>query len=76
MDILMGSSANWQRSQNPNHRALVAAFHTYVLRAIQECSRQIYHGVNASNPEGLLLAPVLYDILRKEKECCSKMGEP
>jgi hypothetical protein len=59
MDIPMGVGANWQRSQNPNGQVLVAASHTYALCAIQEFSRQIYHGINKSNAEGLFLASIL-----------------
>jgi hypothetical protein len=83
MDILMGASANWQGSQNPNDQALVAASHTYALRAIQRFSRQIDHGINESNAEGLFLASVLlpmqtftschYDILREDNS--SRTGE-
>jgi hypothetical protein len=84
MDILMAAGANWQRYRNPNDQALVAASHTYALRAIQEFSRQIYHGINENNAEGLFLASVLlpmhtftsyhYDIFREDK--FSKTGEP
>jgi hypothetical protein len=83
MDILMGAGANWQRYRNPNDQALVAASHTYALRAIQEFSRQIYHGINENNAKDLFLASVLlpmhtftsyhYDILKKDNS--SKTGD-
>jgi len=53
MDILLGCTALSLRVQNPHDQILVEASHSYALRAIQECSRQIKNGVDASNAECL-----------------------
>lgn len=50
MDIVMGCTAISLRAQNLHDQILIEASHTYALRSIQECSRQIRQGINASNP--------------------------
>lgn len=62
MDILMGASASWLRSQNPNDHILAEASHNYALRAIRECSKQIREGINETNAEGLFLTSMLVAI--------------
>lgn len=83
MDILMGSNANWLRCQNPNDQSLIAASYAYSLRAIQEYSRQIRHGISESNAEALFLTSLLLpmhsytshlcDVLQGDS--CNKTGE-
>ena len=55
-DIILGCSALYLRAYNPNDKLLVRASHEYAVRAIAECSRQIQHGVQQDNAEGLFFA--------------------
>jgi hypothetical protein len=59
MDIIMGCTAASLRATNPHDITLVEASHTYAVRSIQECSKQIREGICASNAEGLFVASLL-----------------
>jgi hypothetical protein len=55
-NILLGCSATLLRANNPNDKSLVDASHSYAVRAISECSKQLRSGVHQDNVEGLFFA--------------------
>lgn len=62
MDIVMGCTAASLRAQSLQDESLIEASHTYALRSIQECSKQISQGINASNAEGLFVTSLMIAI--------------